>query len=1043
MGTIKLENIATETTRQGVLSVSESMENLNKNIKDQGKYIKALESQLKSLQRAIEDVNKTGTDQGKSLLQRFRSKADEGVEDYLSAGAARVIGRWGKALGSLGKRLNVFLAIGYTAVTSRIDKYKEEREMAIGKALETSEIESDGRAEMVKSGYELEQYIKRVGEFRGTKEQEARLIGELNDRYGDTIGTYSNLSDWYVTLISYGKQYVNMLFLQAKIQSLIKKATEADAKGNEKKALLQAGPGFMDYVENIPNFGAWIRDEGLKNYTRSQFFIATKNAYDKDFEEREKYLTEASAFQDQLNAIEDNLHTRKEKNKPKFVSAIPNAQAEMEEEKKNYEKLRDLRWQNEQDEIDGLKAGSEKQIRQIKLNYAKKEDAIRQQEQQWRNSQKGELTADQQHEITKAYKIAWTNVENSVNGVKNDEMEKNKKKLDALLEEFKGYDQKRRSIQEKYNADMLIYNEELDRLRKEGGDASAVEDSVKARTEGYKKDILALETQILQTSDFYTKLFADVSEKGHKIIRNFYGEAQSVIDNAKVGEKFVELEIDTKDENGDFIKKKVNITIEEFQKMKKQVKTIQTQLEKDNPFRSFQTAYSDLMKTIKNDGDVSGALKTLNTKGKELTATIKGWGDSLGAVFGNRLTQSVGEMVQFADGMMDMGAGIAQIYSGDIVGGITNTLKGVSAIFSMFTSWKEKMEEMRRKWYLADIETSRTIRDRNTELAISRDTIQDIVKEQELLNWLIEKGFSKPASLSVWESHKAALAEYQVNLKDEMGKYDGLWKKLQGSNAKWTEADSLSSKTTTISLRTKTAEEIEAYYNQNKLSAAARDYYDAWVKSGKSIQELKKHIEETGAALQEMVMGVSFDGFLSNVKSALLEAKGDVGSFATFTKKAISEALINSFMYQDLAKVIEPLYNELSKSMVDGTADRTYLENWKNQFENAMSAANGRLNVIAEATGIDLYSTSDSSQSGQAGTFTTMSQEQGTKLEGLFTSLQDHASSIDFTMLDISRTMYAASDKLSVIAHNTSYCAHLEQMAGDIAELKRDGIKMK
>jgi hypothetical protein len=108
------------------------------------------------------------------------------------------------------------------------------------------------------------------------------------------------------------------------------------------------------------------------------------------------------------------------------------------------------------------------------------------------------------------------------------------------------------------------------------------------------------------------------------------------------------------------------------------------------------------------------------------------------------------------------------------------------------------------------------------------------------------------------------------------------------------------------------------------------------VESGKTIDELKQKIEETYASLQEMVMGTSFDGFLENVKSALASAKGDVSSFADFTEETIAEALLNSFMYKDLAKAIEPLYNELSEHMIDGTADKTYLENWKSRFQQAM-----------------------------------------------------------------------------------------------------------
>ena len=80
----------------------------------------------------------------------------------------------------------------------------------------------------------------------------------------------------------------------------------------------------------------------------------------------------------------------------------------------------------------------------------------------------------------------------------------------------------------------------------------------------------------------------------------------------------------------------------------------------------------------------------------------------------------------FCDGAMDMGTGIAQIWAGDIVGGITNTLNGLSSIFSLFSSWKEKMEEMKREWYIAEIETNRAIRERTAEYAANQSQISDI-----------------------------------------------------------------------------------------------------------------------------------------------------------------------------------------------------------------------------------------------------------------------------------------------------------------------------
>ena len=708
------------------------------------------------------------------------------------------------------------------------------------------------------------------------------------------------------------------------------------------------------------------------------------------------------------------------------------------------EKLREEHWKSEQEAIDRMKEGSDRRLRQIRLDYEKELAEIEAQEKRLREAQGGSLTAEQRNGIVQSYAEARGRMVNGVRGVEDTEVGRGRERYEALLEQYRTFDQRRRDIDEKYREDMAVYETERRRLSDAGGDTSEVESSISARTEKYKEEIASLESDILRASDFYSKLFGDVSEKGYKILSDFYAQAQETLSGAKIGSNGVTLSVPAKDAGGNFVKKQVTVTVAEFERMQKRVKEIQKELEKGNPFKAFKTSYDELLKAVKNGGDVSGALKSMNEKGKELTSTIRGWGDSLGAVFGDRFSQSIGEMMTFVDGMMDMGTGIGQIFSGDIVGGVTGVLGGISSIVSLFTSWKEKMEEMKREWYIAEIETNRAIRERSEEYAANQSQISDIIKDVELLNWLVEKGYAKPASVSVWDAQSEQLAQFQKDLAAEAAAYDELWGKLQASDAHWEWGNSLNGGSVTMSLRGMSAEQIELYYNQNKLSDAARDYYEAWVDSGKTIEELKQNIEECYATMQEMVMGVSFDSFLSNARDALREMRGDVSKLGEFTEDTLAEAVLNAFMYKDLAKVLEPLYDELSEAFINGTADKDYLAGWRNRFEEAMTAAGERLDAMAEAAGVDLDGSSGTSQSGKAGSFNAMSQEQGTKLEGLFTSGQMHWASIDEQMQDVSEQMGTAVDHLRRIEENTGNSArHLDEIKNDIKKIIRDGLKMK
>lgn len=722
----------------------------------------------------------------------------------------------------------------------------------------------------------------------------------------------------------------------------------------------------------------------------------------------------------------------------------PDKDDRVEQERRVAEELRKLRWRNQQEEIDQLEDGAEKRRRQIALDYERQMAEIQSQEDKWREMQNGTLSPEQTEALAESRRLANQGMQNAIREVENDEVAKNREKLNELLEQYKDYDQRRRDIDSSYQADMEVLNAELARLEEEGLDTTEIKSAISAREQAYHASISSLEGEILQASDFYDKLFGTVSDRGYKVLKDFYAQAKETLENAKVDGDGVEISIPVKDADGKFVKKTVKITVDEYRRMLKQVQEIKKQLEKNNPFAAFRTSWSELNKAIKEGGDVSGALKDLNSKGKEVTSTIRGWGESLGSVFGDNFKNSMNEILTFCDGAMDMGTGIAQIWSGDIVGGITNALSGLSSIISLFSSWKEKMEEMKREWYIAEIETNRALRERSAEYAANRSQISDIIKDVELLNWLIEKGYAKPSSVSVWEAQSSALNEYTNNLRKESAVYDELWEKLQDSEGHYEWGNSLNGGSSTWSLRGYNADMIELWYNQNKLSDAAKAYYEAWVDSGKTIEELIDQINECKESMREMVMGVSFDSFLSNAKDALKEMRGDISKLGEFTEDTLANAILNGFMYRDLAKVLEPLYNELSDAFIDGTADAAYLEEWRRRFEEVMAAAGDRLDDIADAAGVDLNGGSGTTQTGKAGSFAAMSQDQGTKLEGLFVSVQMHTASIDEQMEDVSDKMTQAAERLRKIEENTGKAADkLETLSDDIKKIIRDGIKTK
>ena len=75
---------------------------------------------------------------------------------------------------------------------------------------------------------------------------------------------------------------------------------------------------------------------------------------------------------------------------------------------------------------------------------------------------------------------------------------------------------------------------------------------------------------------------------------------------------------------------------------------------------------------------------------------------------------------------------------------------------------------------------------------------------------------------------------------------------------------------------------------------------------------------------------------------------------------------------------------------------------------------------------------------------TAMTQDQGTKLEGMFTGGLQHWSSMDDQLESVSEKMDTAEGHLARIAENTGVSAgHLGELKEVIKKMIRDGLKVK
>lgn len=196
------------------------------------------------------------------------------------------------------------LTLGLSAVVTGLivlwDRYSDSQEKAADKAKERVEIEKDGRAQMIKTRFEIDSTLKSLKEFNGTKEQEKAKVDELNRKYGESFGYYNTIGEWYDTLLQKGAAYIQMLFLQAKVQSLVNKATEADERVQEAEAKPEADYntwwGYGGKVDRF--FSDNPRYKNSPNGARRK-----KEAVAAAKKERDAYLDEAKNLMDEIANI--------------------------------------------------------------------------------------------------------------------------------------------------------------------------------------------------------------------------------------------------------------------------------------------------------------------------------------------------------------------------------------------------------------------------------------------------------------------------------------------------------------------------------------------------------------------------------------------------------------------------------------------------------------------------------------------------------------------------------------------------------------------
>ena len=135
----------------------------------------------------------------------------------------------------------VTLAIEYFATSAddaadSVDGLTEAEERARKKQEEVKAAYDEQAQAISQSRAALELNIQKLKQFEGTREQEIKLVNEMNDAYGDTMGYFSTVADWYNALINNSEAYCKQMVIEAKTRSYANQIAEKEEKLRAAKA---------------------------------------------------------------------------------------------------------------------------------------------------------------------------------------------------------------------------------------------------------------------------------------------------------------------------------------------------------------------------------------------------------------------------------------------------------------------------------------------------------------------------------------------------------------------------------------------------------------------------------------------------------------------------------------------------------------------------------------------------------------------------------------------------------------------------------------
>ncbi len=910
---------------------------------------------------------------------------------------------------------------------------------------EMTEIEKDGRAQMVRTRFELKSVTDEIKNFTGSKEQEKAKVEELNRKYGESFGYYKTLSEWYDTILQKSEDYVQSLFLQMKVQNLVKKASEVDEKIAEAEAKdeseFDTWWGYGGKVDRFFSSDRFYKQNNNGRWKKEEELQRLRKEYDGYIETAEN-LTKERIELEQKAGIGGHSDPKQSDKKSETE-----AKQRMATERRLARELAALQAENAQEYIDRMKDGTEKKLAQIEYDYNRRKEEIARQEAEWKRENKeagvstggNGLTPGQRDALAGARDSNDKNRSAALAAIFEDEREKEAQAMRDYLAEYGSYEEKKLAITKEYE-------KRIAEATTEGGR--------KTLQEELKEKMAGLDLKELKDGLNWEAVFGDLDKVSSESLQSLRTRLKEYIDTQK------DLQPDS------------------LKDLVRAIDSIDKKLSERNPFAALESSMSRVKSTTLSVKEAQEAYNKAVEEGTEAeqknaraaldaarNAKQRALAEATDALHG-----SVGQVKEYVGAAEDLLGLVEQFgidppeWMGEYLEGLGQTLDGLESIdltkpMSVITGGVKAVSGAVKtlfslggtiNWNGSNAkevqDTMDRLTDRNEKLQTSIEDLTDTIEaskgtksvtayrdaykyQQETNSNYLQMAMAQAGyhgNHHSWNYYWGGFSQAQIDkLSGQIGReWDGsLWslspeemKALRSNVDMWTQIQNTG----------------KGGYG-GRLTEKLDDYID---QAGK--------LEELTDRLYEGLTGISFDGMYSSFIDNLMNMKYGAKDAAEDISEYFMRAMLSNKIGEMYSEKLKGWWEKFGKAMEDNELTEAERKALADEYLRYVEEAVDLRDKLAAATGYDKTQQGGTSQSAKAGGYTAMTQDQGTKLEGMFTSGLQHWSSMDDRLESVVEKMDTAEGHLARIAENTGVSAgHLGEIKDEIKKMIRDGLKVK